>query len=101
MALSKKIELENGVTVNYHRIVTINKVTNNTTIIEVASYTSEEKRQEEIESLAKGQETGAAVPMNIFIDTTFLNKEYNETDTIKDLYDYLKTTEKFKDALDA
>ena len=101
MALSKKIELENGVTVNYHRIVTINKVTNNTTIIEVASYTSEEKRQEEIKALAKGQETGAAVPMNIFIDTTFLNKEYNETDTIKDLYDYLKTTEKFKDALDA
>lgn len=101
MALSKKIELGNGVTVNYHRIVTINKVTNSQTIIEVASYTSEEKRQEEIEALAKGQETGAAVPMNIFIDTTFLNKEYNETDTIKDLYDYLKTTEKFKDALDA
>lgn len=101
MALSKKIELDNGVTVNYHRIVTINKVTNSSTIIEVASYTSEEKRQEEIEALAKGQETGEAVPMNVFIDTTFLNKEYNETDTIKDLYDYLKTTEKFKDALDA
>ena len=100
MALSKKIELDNGITVNYHRIVTINKVTNNTTIIEVASYTSEEKRQEEIEALAKGQETGTAVPMTIFIDTTFLNKEYNETDTIKDLYDYLKTTEKFKDAED-
>lgn len=101
MALSKKIELENGITVNYHRIVTINKVTNNTTIIEVASYTSEEKRQEETEALRIGQETGEAVPMNIFIDTTFLNKEYNETDTIKDIYQYLKTTEKFKDALDA
>lgn len=101
MALSKKIELENGVTVNYHRIVTINKVTNSSTIIEVASYTSEEKRQEEIEALAKGQETGAAVPMNIFIDTTYLNKEYSEEETIKDLYDYLKTTEKFKDAEDA
>lgn len=101
MALQKQIELENGITVNYHRIVTINKVTNSSTIIEVASYTSEEKRQEEIEALAKGQETGEAVPMNIFIDTTFLNKEYNETDTIKDLYNYLKTTEKFKDALDA
>ena len=100
MALLKKIELDNGVTVNYHRIVTINKVTNSSTIIEVASYTSEEKRQEEIEALAKGQETGEAVPMNIFIDTTFLNKEYNETDTIKDMYDYLKTTEKFKDADD-
>ena len=38
--------------------------------------------------------------MNVFIDTTYLNKEYNETDTIKDLYDYLKITEKFKDAED-
>lgn len=101
MALLKKIELDNGVTVNYHRIVTINKVTNNTTIIEVASYTSEEKRREEIDSLAKGQETGEAVPMNIFIDTTYINKEYVEDETIKDLYDYLKTTEKFKAAENA
>lgn len=101
MALLKKIELDNGVTVNYHRIVTINKVTNNTTIIEVASYISEEKRREEIDSLEKGQETGKAVPMNIFIDTTYINKEYVEDETIKDLYDYLKTTEKFKAAENA
>ena len=100
MALKKQIELENGITVNYHRIVTINKVTNNTTIIEVASYTSEEKRQEEAEALRIGQETGEAVPMNVFIETTYLNKEYVENETIKDLYDYLKTTDKFKDAED-
>lgn len=92
MALSKKIELENGITVNYHRIVSINKITNKSIMLEVASYTSQEKRQEEIEK--EGQS------MNIFIDTTYLNKEYNETDTIQDLYDYLKTTEKFKDAKD-
>lgn len=92
MALSKKIELENGIIVNYHRIVSINKITNNSNIIEVASYTNKEKRQEEIER--QGQE------MNIFINTTYLNKEYNETDTIKDLYDYLKTTEQFRDAED-
>ena len=92
MALSKKIELENGITVNYHRIVSINKITNSAIIIEVASYISKAKRLEEIEK--QGQE------MNIFIDTTYLNKEYNETDTIQDLYDYLKTTEKFKDAED-
>lgn len=100
MALKKQIELENGITVNYHRIVTINKVTNNTTIIEVASYTSEEKRQEEAEALHIGQETGEAVPMNVFIETTYLNKEYVENETIKDLYNYLKTTDKFADAED-
>ena len=84
MALLKKIELDNGVTVNYHRIVTINKVTNSSTIIEVASYISEEKRQEEIDSLAKGQETGEAVTMNIFIDTTYINKEYVEDERRSD-----------------
>lgn len=92
MALKKQIELENGIITNYHRIVSINKITNSSIIIEVASYTSEAKRQEELEK--EGQE------MNVFIDTTFLNKEYNETETIKDLYNYLKTTEKFADAED-
>lgn len=92
MALTKKIKLENGVIVNYHRIVSINKITNKSIVIEVASYTSQEKRQEEIEK--EGQS------MNIFIDTTYLNKEYDETNTIQDLYDYLKTTEKFEDAED-
>lgn len=100
MALQKEIKLENGIVVNYHRIVSINKITNNSNIIEVASYTSQEKRQEELAAIQKGQKNGEAVSMNVFIDTTYLNKEYNETDTIKDLYDYLKTTEKFKDAED-
>ena len=93
MALLKKIELENGIITNYHRIVSINKITNSSIIIEVASYTSEAKRQEENEKV--GQQ------MNVFIDTTFLNKEYSETETIKDLYNYLKTTDKFFDAKDA
>lgn len=100
MALQKEIKLENGIVVNYHRIVSINKITNNSNIIEVASYTSQEKRQEELEAIKKGKKNGEAVSMNVFIDTTYLNKEYNETDTIKDLYNYLKITEKFKDAED-
>ena len=95
MALKKKIELENGVIVNYHRIVSLNKVTNNSNIIEVASYTSEEKRQEEIEAIKNNQE------INIFIHTNYINKEYNENETIEDVYKYLKTTEQFRDAEDA
>lgn len=100
MALQKEIKLENGIVVNYHRIVSINKITNNSNIIEVASYTSQEKRQEELEAIKKGQKNGEAVSMNVFIDTTYLNKEYNETDTIEDAYKYLKTINKFKDAED-
>lgn len=98
MALLKKIELENGVITNYHRIVSINKITNNSVIIEVASYTSEEKRQEERDYYNSTEENKS---MNVFIDTTFLNKEYSENETIQDLYEYLKTTEKFKDAENA
>lgn len=100
MALKKEIELENGIILNYHRIVSINKITNNSIIIEVASYVNEKKRQEEIEKQKESQEKGETVPMNIFIDTTYINKEYSEKETIKDLYEYLKTTEKFKDAED-
>ena len=92
MALKKEIQLENGVIVNYHRIVSINKITNNSTIIEVASYTSEEKRLEETEKA--GQE------MNIFIHTEYIQVEYDENNSIKDFYEYLKTTDRFKDAKD-
>ena len=49
MALKKEIELNNGIVLNYHRIVSINKITNHSTIIEIASYTSEEKRNIEKE----------------------------------------------------
>lgn len=95
MALVKSVELNNGVVVTYHRIVSINKITNKSIIIEVASYINESKRQEEIEKQESGE------PMNIYIDTTYLNKDYDETETIEDLYDYLKTTDKFKNAQDA
>lgn len=97
MALQKKIELENGIILNYHRIVSLNKITNNTNIIEVASYTSKEKRQEEIDYCSSSEENKT---MNVYIDTTYINKEYSETETIEDTYSYLKTLDKFKDAED-
>ena len=43
MALKKQVELYNGIITNYHRIVSINKITNNCNIIEVASYISEQQ----------------------------------------------------------
>ena len=92
MAIIKEIELENGVKVNYHRVVSINKITNNQNIIEIASYTSKEKRKEEVEKIR--QET------NIFIYTTYLNTPYNEEINISNVYEYLKTLEQFKNAVD-
>lgn len=91
MALIKEIELDDGVKVNYHRVVSINKITNVQNIIEIASYTSKEKRQEEIEK--SGQE------MNVFIHTSYISTEYNANINIENVYDYLKTLEQFKDAI--
>ena len=47
MALAKEIELPSGVTVRYHRVVSLNCITNAANLVEVASYTSAEKRAEE------------------------------------------------------
>ena len=94
MALLKSIELENGIVLNYHRIVSITNVTNHSTIIEVAGYTSEEKRRQEIIQLANREDVTA------YINTNFISAEYKEEDTIKNWYDYLKTTDKYRNAED-
>lgn len=97
MALLKTIELSNGVTVTYHRIVSVIKVTNNSNIIEVASYTSQEKRQEEIDYYNSEDPDKS---MNVFIYSQHISKEYDEEETIVDAYEYLKSTDMFKDAED-
>lgn len=94
MGLRKGITLDNGVIVNYHRIVSINNITNVSTIIEVASYTSKDKREEEKTAIENSE------AMNVFIDTDYINKEYEEDFTIEQAYDYLKTLDKFKDSED-
>lgn len=93
MGLKKEITLSNGVSVSYHRIVSINNITNVCNIIEIASYTSKEKREEEKDAIENATE------MNVFIDTKYINKEYTENLTIKEAYEYLKTLDEFKDAI--
>lgn len=97
MAIKKEIELENGIIVNYHRIVSINKITNNCNIIEVASYTSEKQRNKEKEYYESIEEDKR---MNVFIETEYIQKEYSENETIEECYEYLKKIDKFKDAKD-
>lgn len=94
MALKKEIVLDNGVIIKYHRIVSINNITNVSTIIEVASYTSEEKREEEKVAIQNAQS------IDVFIDTEYINKDYTENMTIEQAYDYLKTLDKFKSSED-
>lgn len=94
MALIKEIELNNGVKVNYHRIVSVNNVTNHASIIEIASYTSKEKREEEKEAFEKGEF------VDLFKETQFIEKEYEEELNVVSAYAYLKTLDKFSGAID-
>lgn len=84
MALSKKVGLGNGVVVNYHRVVSVNTITNVQNIIEIASYTSRSKREEEVEAIANG--TG----MDVYIHTRFENAPYDQTMTVEGAYEWVK-----------
>lgn len=94
MALLKQIELDSGIILNYHRLVAITKVTNHSTILEVAGYTSKAKREQEVEQLKNMEE------ITVYIDTTFISVDYDENSTIKDWYAYLKTIDKYAGAED-
>lgn len=94
MALLKTIELDSGIVLNYHRIVSINKITNHSIVLEVAGYTSKEKREQEVQQIENNEMITA------YIDTTFMSTDYDEKSTIKDWYAYLKTTDKYSGATD-
>lgn len=96
MALSKEIENGNGVTLKYHRITAISIVTNVQNAVEVASYTSDAKRQEEAEAV-KGEE---AADTNVYIFTTGYVLPYDQTMTVESAYEYLKTLPEFSGAED-
>lgn len=111
MALKKEIELENGVMLNYHRIVSFNKITNISNVIEIASYTNEKQRKKEekyqeiqkkssegIVSLTEDEMKILETGIDVFIDTDTLSIPYDEGMTIAKAYEYLKTTEKYENA---
>ena len=110
MALQKEIELENGVVLKYHRISSINKITNFSNNIEVSSYTGANQRQKEKEyqqlqlksaneeELTQEEQDKLNEGINVFIDTDFIQLPYDEEMTIENAYDYLKTLDKYKNA---
>lgn len=89
MAILKKIELNSGVTVNYHRVVSVNNITNHASIIEVASYTNKAKRVEEKSALLNGEN------MNVFISSEYINIPYSCDLNVNSAYAYLKSTGKY------
>ena len=94
MAIIKSIELENGVAVSYHRVVSVNNITNHASIIEVGSYTSKAKREEEKQTI------GSSEPINIFIHSQYLSVPYNAELNVNSAYEYLKDTEQYSGGTD-
>ncbi len=94
MAIIKNITLDNGVVVDYHRVVSVNNITNISSIIEVASYTSKSKREEEKQAIAHGE------PMNVFIHSQYLSVSYNSELNVNSAYEYLKGTEEYANSTD-
>lgn len=96
MALKKDITLNNGIVVNYHRIVSINNITNQSTKIEVASYINEEQRNRE----KNWYETGGIEDMNVLIVTNIYTAPYNKELNVDTAYEYIKELEQFLDSED-
>ena len=100
MGLSKEITAPNGIPLNYHRITSITIITNVQNIVEVSSYTSQEKREEEramIEALASGDNEASC---DVYIDTEYISMEYDPDMTVASAYGAIKELDKYSDAED-
>ena len=95
MALCKEIELGKGVTASYHRIKNLVIIVNDTIQIVVSSYKNKEQREEEKLPVEEGEE-----PIFNSISTEIILAPYTEDFNVKEAYEYLKTTDKYKDAED-
>ena len=93
MALKKKIILENGIPMEYHRIAQINNVVNESTAIVINSYVNQEQRNRE-----KNHEIRYSNDIYKIIDKVEI--PYNDTLDIVSAYEYLKTTPKYEGAED-
>ncbi len=112
MALNKEIEQENGIVLNYHRITSLNKLTNISNNIEVNSYISEGQREKEKayqniqrksaneEELTSEEQELLEKGINVLVQADFISIPYDEEMTIESAYEYLKTTEKYKESED-
>ena len=88
MALYKPIKQNNGITLNYHRIMYVESWINSHISIAVCSYINKDMREEddnnhEIYKVAKTYEL-----------------PYEENMTVKSAYEYLKTLSDFEDSVD-
>lgn len=90
MAIYIPIKQDDGVTTNYHRILYLTQTINRQNSIAVVSYVDEESRSLEKDSVLS-QPYQKAVTYEI---------PYDESMTVENAYEYLKTLPQFEGAVD-
>lgn len=110
MALEKRIKQDNGIILNYHRIVALNKITNVLNAIEVNSYINEtqrakEQRYQELqrknangEELTDGEREELQKGIDVLVEAAYISIDYDADMTIEQAYEYLKTLDKYKNS---
>jgi hypothetical protein len=100
MGLSKDMVLANGIPVKYHRVTSVNVITNVQNIVEVASYISEEQRRKQQADFEHAKETGEWPEETVFSDSRYLVAPYDQDMTVISAYEWLKTLPEFEGATD-
>lgn len=101
MAIKKRVIASNGIMTEYHRIAMLKIDTNQQNTLLIHSYLSEAGRQ-----IEKDYEQGLCNDIEEgmmewpYVETKYLNTEYDGTMTIQKAYDYLKTLPEFYGATD-
>ena len=95
MALIKPIKQSNGIILSYHRISDIRNVVNNKTYLDVISYVDNEEREKE-----KHQPKYSPRKYDIYTVQSQEMIDYNDTLTIEQAYEYLKTLPKYEGSID-
>lgn len=95
MALQKAIKQDNGVVLSYHRIADIRNVINDKTYIDIISYVDADEREKE-----KHQPKYSPNKPNIYTINSQEVIDYNDTLTIEQAYEYLKTLPKYEGSID-
>ena len=95
MALLKPIKQSNGIVLNYHRIANIRNVVNDKTYLDVVSYVDNEERIKE-----QNQPKYSPNRAEIYKVSAIYDLPYNDTLTIEDAYEHLKTLEVFEGSED-
>lgn len=90
MGLYKEIKQADGVTTNYHRIMSVTVTTNRQNSIAVFSYVDNDSRDAE-----KGD-----VMAQPYIKAVTYETAYNPEMTVSTAYEYLKTLPQFEGAID-